>query len=194
MDLNVFAQEVHENAVAHGWYDGKPNDAEVIAMVHSEWSEALEAYRKGEEMFWYDGKKPEGIAVELMDGCIRMLGYMSAFGFKDSDMETLDDLLEKARRKCSDRDMDFLNFIAGLHWNTAHAYGEYCGIRGFGAERGIGEILAMRLCSIIGRCMIASRSRPRSYHAYQARIQQNQTLQARREGLLNGGGKLHVHH
>lgn len=42
MDLNEFAKEVHANAVAHGWWETERDPAEIIALIHSEWSEALE--------------------------------------------------------------------------------------------------------------------------------------------------------
>lgn len=38
-----------------------------IALMHSELSEALEAYRNGEEPFYVKDGKPEGWAVELHD-------------------------------------------------------------------------------------------------------------------------------
>ena len=40
--INEFAQEVHENAIAHGWWDEKRSFPEIIALIHSEDSEELE--------------------------------------------------------------------------------------------------------------------------------------------------------
>ena len=45
--LNALAAQVHDNAVAHGFWDGPWNFGEQIALMHSELSEALEAHRAG---------------------------------------------------------------------------------------------------------------------------------------------------
>ena len=45
MTINEFAAEVHKNAVDHGWWEGERTFPEIVALIHSEVSEALEEYR-----------------------------------------------------------------------------------------------------------------------------------------------------
>lgn len=81
------AQELaHGTAVSAGWYrDPKTGDpvqrnfGEVIALMHSELSEALEADRKG----LMDDKLPnrDGREVEFADLIIRVLDTAAALGF-----------------------------------------------------------------------------------------------------------------
>ena len=48
MTVNEFAQDVHKNAVAHGWYDAPITFPEVAVMIHAEISEAVVCVVAGE--------------------------------------------------------------------------------------------------------------------------------------------------
>ncbi len=100
MDLNKWAAEIHEIARAKGWWDEPRTSDDIIALCHSELSEALECYRDGNGVafVWLekdgvvstvclgtppdlDGWKPEGVPIELADCVIRVMDYAAHEGW-----------------------------------------------------------------------------------------------------------------
>lgn len=75
MTLNAWAEEIHRNAVENGWWDEERTFGEIVALCHSELSEALEEYRDGKPMTYFKEGEPEGIAVEMIDCIIRILDW-----------------------------------------------------------------------------------------------------------------------
>ena len=86
--------EVVENNTAKGWYENCATFPEAMAMLHSEVSEALEAWRKHglddvTRQGFLEGEpaKPEGVGSEFADIFIRLLDDAWLFGQIDLDAE-----------------------------------------------------------------------------------------------------------
>lgn len=76
--------EVHKNAIAKGWWEEDRSDGELIALIHSELSEALEWLRNG------DGQSnhiPEfkGVEEEYADVIIRIMDLAEKRGLNIAD-------------------------------------------------------------------------------------------------------------
>lgn len=101
MTIAELVAEAYETAKAKGWHDDIRQPLEVLALIHSEISEAAEEVRDGREhpvyqkafmdpsavipvthtKLWDTATKPEGILIELSDAIIRIADYCGHQGW-----------------------------------------------------------------------------------------------------------------
>lgn len=75
-DLRKLQKEIHKIAQEKGWWKEEREFGTLIALIHSEVSEAMEAWRSEYGCVpetTFISTKPEGWAVELADAIIRIL-------------------------------------------------------------------------------------------------------------------------
>lgn len=94
--IRMWIDDTHKNSVEHGWWDGKPSYDDRIdsipqnlLLIHSEVSEAANAFANNKiETYEIDGK-PEGVFAELADVVLRAFDLAGACGV---DLEHLIEL------------------------------------------------------------------------------------------------------
>lgn len=70
MTIRELQSEIHIVAANHGWWETKREIPELLCLIHSEVSEALEAYRNGDDA---------NMAEELADVAIRLMDLCEAY-------------------------------------------------------------------------------------------------------------------
>lgn len=81
--ISELQKEVHQNAVNHGWWNEEQPFGTLIALCHSELSEALEETRNGRSMnetYISESGKLDGVPSELADVVIRIMDMCEHYG------------------------------------------------------------------------------------------------------------------
>lgn len=84
--IREMQRRVFEWAERKGWCERVVPVPEQVALIHTEISEAMEAYREDQPISWTDDNgKPQGLASEYADAVIRIMHYCDLLGIDLAD-------------------------------------------------------------------------------------------------------------
>jgi len=81
--ISEWVKDVHQTAIEKGWFEEERQRLELHMLMLTEISEATEEIRNHKPSFYIENGKPEGEAIELVDGLLRIFDYA---GYKNIDL------------------------------------------------------------------------------------------------------------
>lgn len=110
--INQLAREVHRNAVDKGFYEQPKNIGEMIALMHSELSEALEADRSGR----YFSEN-----IQAVNGWVQDADFLEAYRHqvKGTFEEEMADIVIRVMDMCAWKGIDLeQQILAKMRYNA----------------------------------------------------------------------------
>ena len=156
MNIRELQKDAHTISKDLGWWDDERTFGDLIALVHSELSEALEAYRERRLESWetvtpiliddiYSGaaiRKPEGVASELADVVIRVADMAEHYGV-DVNRESEGLIYDLLLIEACDQAKSFGDWIALSHAFAAQTALVFTGWNGVVEHVWAGELAAV---------------------------------------------------
>ena len=130
--LNELAKQIHNNAKNKGFYESEKNIGEILCLIHSELSKALEADRKGRYSdISYFLERQNQIKSSYNDGTLAIKQEDFVFLFKhcikDTFEDELADVVIRILDLCAFKGIDLENHIkAKIRYNSSreHKHGK----------------------------------------------------------------------
>ena len=120
--INELSKIIHENNKAKGFYEDEKNIGEMLALVHSEVSEALECDRKGKFFQMSDAWNGFPIDVILNDNDQDFVRFFSDQA-KDTFEDELADIMIRVMDLAAFKNIDLESHIkAKMRYNTMRPY------------------------------------------------------------------------
>jgi NTP pyrophosphatase (non-canonical NTP hydrolase) len=114
--INELAKQVHENAKAKGFFEKEKNIGEMLCLIHSEVSEALEADRKGSYCVLYNYTVLE--TIDKPDFSDRYKSWI-----KGTFEEEMADIVIRVMDLCAFKGIDLESHIkAKMRYNSLREY------------------------------------------------------------------------
>jgi NTP pyrophosphatase (non-canonical NTP hydrolase) len=115
--INELAKQVHENAKAHGFFDKEKNIGEMLCLIHSEVSEALESDRNGMYVTYPN--------MDAINGWVSDKDFLKAYKLhvKSNFEEEMADIVIRVMDLCAFKGIDLEAHIkAKMRYNSLREY------------------------------------------------------------------------
>ena len=115
--INELAKQIHENAKAHGFFDKEKNIGEMLCLIHSEVSEALEADR--------NDRYSAGTLMSVVNGWVSDKDFIKAYKkqVKGTFEEEMADIVIRVMDLCAFKNIDLEAHIkAKMRYNSLREY------------------------------------------------------------------------
>lgn len=95
MDLKELSKANFEVNKINGFHDPFPDHFQFLELLHEEISESTRCIRNDEMNYYIQNGKPEGLPIEYVDIVLRILDFVSYFGFEKYFFKCLNENIDE---------------------------------------------------------------------------------------------------